>query len=88
MTEADCNNRIETTTDGARSTAEPQYLQSVVRQIRICRSTLGAVLDVLETSEIDTDSVDRAAEGSMNVMAEIEQLWSTLKSERYLPTPV
>jgi hypothetical protein len=79
MTETDNTNHIDTSPDCAEFVTEPLNLQAVIRQIRICRSTLGAILDVLETEELDTDSVERAAEASMNVMAETEQLWNTVK---------
>jgi len=79
MTETDSTNRIDTSPDHAEFAAEPLNLQTLIRQIRICRSTLGAILDVLETAEPDSDSVERAAEASMNVMAETEQLWNTVK---------
>jgi hypothetical protein len=79
MTETDCTNRIDTSPERSEFATEPLNLQSLIRQIRICRSTLGAILDVLETAEPDTDSIARAAEGSMNVTADVEQLWNSLK---------
>jgi hypothetical protein len=79
MTETDCTNRIDTWPDRAEFAAEPFNLPTVLRQIRICRATLGAILDVLETPELGPDSVERAANASINVMAETEQLWNSLK---------
>jgi hypothetical protein len=79
MTPADCNTQLVSTADCSELVAEPVTLQSVVRQVRICRSTLGAILDVLETTEIGSDSIERAAERSMDVLAEVEQLWDSLR---------
>jgi hypothetical protein len=60
----------------------PDYrldLPAVVRQIRVCRSTLGAILDELESSDRSPATIERLAECSMNVAGEIEDLWATIK---------
>jgi hypothetical protein len=79
MAAADSNIQLESPTDRPEFASESLTLQAVVRQIRICRSTLGAVLDLLETAELDSDSLEAAAEGAMSVMAETEQLWNMMK---------
>jgi len=84
MTDAGCNDRADNVTDRALVTEEQLGLQSAIRQVRICRSTLGAILDVLETVNIPQDRVGEVTEGSLNVMAEIEQLWDSLKAAELL----
>jgi hypothetical protein len=75
----DCDTRFESTSGGPEFLTEPLTLQAVMRQIRISRSTLGAVLDLLETAGLDCNSVEQIAEGAVNVTAETEQLWNLLK---------
>jgi len=52
---------------------------AVVRQIRVSRSTLGAILDELECSNPSPAATERLIECSMNVAGEIEDLWETIK---------
>ena len=54
-------------------------LPAVVRQIRVSRSTLGAILDELECSDRSPAATERLIESSMNVAGEIEDLWETTK---------
>jgi hypothetical protein len=79
MNAADSNTELESADGRSELVAEPVTLLSVVRQVRICRSTLGAILDVLETTEIGSESIERAAERSTDVLGEIEQLWNALR---------
>jgi hypothetical protein len=60
----------------------PDYqldLPAVVRQVRLCRSTLGAILDELECSEGRTGNIERIAESTTCVIGEIEALWEAIK---------
>jgi hypothetical protein len=48
---------------------------TVMRQIRLCRSTLGAVLDELECGDVGVEAIVGIAECTTSVAAEIESLW-------------
>jgi hypothetical protein len=50
-------------------------LPTVIRQIRVCRSTLGAILDELECGDIGAEAAVGIAECAISVTAEIESLW-------------
>lgn len=54
-------------------------LPSIAKQIRVCRSTLGAVLEELEGREISADSCEPIGDCSSSVVAEIERLWDCIK---------
>lgn len=55
-------------------------LPALIKQIRVCRSTLGAVLEELETDEISAGSLETVVECSTAAMVEIEGLWETIKT--------
>ncbi len=56
-----------------------QDLPSLVRQIRICRSTLGAVLEGLENADPSFVAFEKVGECSTSVTAEIERLWELVR---------
>jgi hypothetical protein len=55
-----------------------QDLPAIIRQIRVCRSTLGAILDELEGDDRNL-AIEQVAECATNVAAEIESLWDAIK---------
>ena len=54
-------------------------LPTIVKQIRLCRSTLGAVLEELEGHELTADSCELIGDYSTVAAAEIERLWDVIK---------
>lgn len=50
-------------------------VSTVMRQIRLCRSTLGAILDELECDDVGAEAIVSIAECTTSVTAEIESLW-------------
>jgi hypothetical protein len=54
-------------------------LPSIVKQIRLCRSTLGAVLEELDGGDRSAISCEEIGDSSMGVAAEIERLWECIK---------
>ena len=79
MTNSNVNYSAETALPRA---SMPDYrldLPAIVRQIRVSRSTLGAILDELECSDRSAAATERVIECSMNVAGEIEDLWETIK---------
>ena len=53
---------------------------ALTKQIRLCRSTLGAVLDELDVGEISAESLEKILECATAVTIEIESLWETTKA--------
>jgi len=51
---------------------------AVMRQIRLCRSTLGAILDELECGDVCAGAIVKIAEYTSGVTAEIESLWEAI----------
>jgi hypothetical protein len=53
---------------------------TIMRQIRLCRSILGAILDELEggNAGADAGAIERIAECTTGVTAEIESLWEAI----------
>jgi hypothetical protein len=54
-------------------------LAAIVHQVRLCRSTLGAVLDELECGTHNQDALDRIGEVALSLSAEVENLWTKIK---------
>jgi hypothetical protein len=54
-------------------------LPALVRQIRLCRSTLGAILDELECGDRSQGAIEKLAGSTMSVTGEIEGLWERIK---------
>jgi hypothetical protein len=55
-----------------------QDLPAIIRQIRVCRSRLGAVLDELDGDDRNL-AIEKVAECATGVAAEIESLWEAIK---------
>jgi hypothetical protein len=69
-------------TDAASTPIVPEFrpdLNAVMKQIRLCRSTLGAILDELECGDQSPGTIERLAERAIGVTGEIEELWETTK---------
>jgi hypothetical protein len=62
-----------------RTTDYAVDLSTTMRQIRLCRSTLGAILDELECGEASGDTIEKIADCTTSVTAEIESLWEATK---------
>jgi hypothetical protein len=56
-------------------------LPSIIRQIRLCRSALGAILEELECGNPNPGTVEQVTECTTSVTAEIEHLWETIKKD-------
>ena len=79
MTNTNANYTAET---ASTRVTMPDYrfdLPAIERQIRLCRSTLGAILDELECGERSPEAIERLGECAMSVTGEIEALWETIK---------
>jgi hypothetical protein len=57
-------------------------LPAVMRQIRLCRSTLGAILDELECGDRGHGAIEKIAIRAMSVTGEIEDLWEAIKQSQ------
>ena len=51
----------------------------ILRQIRLCRSTLGAILEELECWDQKPNFVEAFGDSSTTVAAEIDSLWGIVK---------
>jgi hypothetical protein len=54
-------------------------LTLILRQLRLCRSTLGSVLELLENSPIAPSALEQIGECATDTMAEVERLWDRFK---------
>jgi hypothetical protein len=69
----------ETTSGRADMTDYCHDLPTIVRQVRVCRSMLGAILDEFECGAPTQDALDGIGEATLNLSAEIENLWAKVK---------
>lgn len=74
---ADCS--VETTSNRANMTDYRLDRAAIVHQIRLCRSTLGAILEELECGAHGQDTLDRIGEVALSLSAEVENLWTKVK---------
>jgi len=79
MNNSNTNQNLETIPNRVKITDYPVDLPTIIRQIRLCRSTLGAILDELECGEASADTIVKIAECTTGVTAEIESLWEATK---------
>jgi hypothetical protein len=79
MADSNANKCPETISRGVKIPNNSDDLPAIIRQIRLCRSTLGAILDVLESGDGHADAIERIAECTTGVSAEIESLWNAAK---------
>jgi hypothetical protein len=54
-------------------------LPLVLRQLRLCRSTLGSALEFLENGPIAPNTLEQIGECATDTTAEVERLWDILK---------
>jgi hypothetical protein len=54
-------------------------LPLVLRQLRLCRSTLGSVLEFLESNSISPAMLEQIGECSTDTTADVERLWNLIR---------
>ncbi len=54
-------------------------LPVVLRQLRLCRSTLGSVLELLESNSLSPGMLEKIDECSTDTTADIERLWDLIR---------
>ena len=79
MSDFTTNQSLETVASRAKLADSSVDAPTIMRQIRLCRSTLGAILDELECRETSADAIEKIAECTTGVTAEIESLWEATK---------
>ena len=79
MNNSNPNQNRETVATRAELTDYSVDSPAIMRQIRLCRSTLGAILDELECGEASAGTLEKIAECTTGVTAEIESLWEATK---------
>jgi hypothetical protein len=79
MNNSSTSHSQETVSTRARMMDYPVDLPTIMRQIRLCRSTLGAILDELECAEARGEAIEKIAVCTTGVTAEIESLWEAMK---------
>jgi hypothetical protein len=79
MNNSSTSQNRETISTRVKMTDYPVDLPTIMRQIRLCRSTLGAILDELECGEATAETIEKIAECTTGVTAEIESLWEATK---------
>ncbi len=80
MTIFNANQSLETALTRVKMQDYPVDLPTIMRQIRLCRSTLGAILDDLEVGgEESAGTSAKIVECTTGVTAEIESLWEAVK---------
>ena len=78
MTTSEPSKSADLTSARASMADYGQDLPTIIRQIRVCRSILGAILDELEDDDRNL-AIGQVAECATSVAAEIESLWDTIK---------
>ena len=79
MSNSNANYSAETASTRAIMSDYRFDLPAIVRQVRLCRSTLGAILDELECGDQRPGASERLAECTTGVTAVIESLWEAIK---------
>ena len=54
-------------------------LPVVLRQLRLCRSTLGSVLEILESNSLSPGMLEQIGECSTDATADVERLWNLIR---------
>jgi hypothetical protein len=54
-------------------------LPLILRELRLCRSTLGSVLELLENGRVAPNVLEEIGECARDTTAEVERLWSKSK---------
>ena len=79
MKYSNINQSPETVATRAQFTDYSANLPAITKQIRLCRSTLGTVLDQLECGAVSADTIEKIAECATGLTAEVESLWEATK---------
>jgi hypothetical protein len=79
VTNSNANYVAETVATRPTMTDDRHDLPALMRRIRVCRATLGAILDELECGDRSPAVVEKLAECTTNVAGEIEDFWETIK---------
>ena len=79
MTNFNTNQSPETVSLRVAMPDYPVDFPTIMRRIRLCRSTLGAILDELECGDWSADTIPNIAECTTGVTAEIEGMWEAVK---------
>ncbi len=79
MNNSNTSQSQETIPSRARTADYAVDLVAIMRQIRLCRSTLGAILDQLECGKASADTIEKIADCTTGLTAEIENLWEATK---------
>lgn len=82
MTDYIANYSAEIVSASANMSDSRLDLAAITRQVRLCRSTLGAILDELECGDRGHGTLEKLAECAMSVTGEIEDLWESIKQSR------
>jgi len=51
----------------------------ILRQLRLCRSTLGSVLEILESNSLSPGMLEQIGECSTDATADVERLWNLIR---------
>jgi hypothetical protein len=78
MTKSNAVQPRETSPTHMIAKISPADAFTILRQIRLCRSTLGAILEELEAGGVGADAIERIGECTIGVTAEIESLWEAI----------
>jgi hypothetical protein len=54
-------------------------LPMVLRQLRVCRSTLGSILEFLENNPVKTETLEQISGSSTDIAADVERLWNLIR---------
>jgi hypothetical protein len=79
MMTSNVNDTVEMASVPSLAPGNDSDLANLMRQIRICRSALGAILDELEAGERSAETLASLATCITGVTGEIEELWQAAK---------
>ena len=79
MNNSNISQSRETVPTGARTADDTVEVVAIMRQIRLCRSTMGAILDELESGNASADTIEKIADCTTGLTAEVESLWEATK---------
>ena len=54
-------------------------LSLALRQLRLCRSTLGSILEFLENNPVKTETLELISGCSTDITADVERLWNLIR---------
>ena len=79
MTNTETNKNSEGDSDRAELASFQLDMPFILRQIRLCRSTLGAILEELEGWDQRPNLVEAFGDSATTVAAEIDSFWGIVK---------